>query len=247
MQRRCYYKYIMVWHFNEDRGCFGEERKLQKNPYLILGVSENATFAELQDAYTKLQNKYKAERFLEGEAGAEAIRKLEEVEWAYNECQIALNQKATINDSSKIYDEISELIKNDKLIEAQSKLDSVDARGAEWHFYQSIIYYKKKWFSESKTQLEICVSLEPKNYKYAEALRKLNEDMTQTDPFANTQNVNTNQNNREQQYNQNRGGYTDPTMSNTGRNMDACCNTCCTLLCCDTCCECCGGDLISCC
>ena len=50
---------------------------MQKNPYLILGVSENATFAELQDAYTKLQNKYKAERFLEGEAGAEAIRKLE--------------------------------------------------------------------------------------------------------------------------------------------------------------------------
>ena len=65
--------------------------------------------------------------------------------------------------------------------------------------------------------------------------------MAQSDPF-NTQN-------QEQQYNQqqNRGGYTEPQMSNTQRNADACCNTCCTLWCCDTCCECCGADLISCC
>ena len=44
----------MVWHFNENGRYFGEEGKLQKNPYLVLGVSEDATFAELQDAYTKL-------------------------------------------------------------------------------------------------------------------------------------------------------------------------------------------------
>ena len=107
---------------------------MQKNPYLILGVSEDATFAELQDAYTNLQNKYKADRFLEGEAGAEAIRKLEEVEWAYNECQQILHDKATVNDSSKVYEEVSNLIKEDKLIEAQSKLDSIDTRDAEWHY-----------------------------------------------------------------------------------------------------------------
>ena len=214
---------------------------MQKNPYLILGVSEDATFAELQDAYTNLQNKYKADRFLEGEAGAEAIRKLEEVEWAYNECQQILHDKATVNDSSKVYEEVSNLIKEDKLMQAQSKLDSIDTRDAEWHYYQSIVYYKKNWLNDSKTQLEICVSMDPKNFRYAEALRKLNEDMAQSDPF-NTQN-------QEQQYNQqqNRGGYTEPQMSNTQRNADACCNTCCTLWCCDTCCECCGADLISCC
>ncbi len=217
---------------------------MQKNPYLVLGVSEDATFAELQDAYTKLQNQYKADRFLEGDAGAEAIRNLEEVEWAYNECQRLLHEKATVNDSTKIYEEISSLIKENKLVEAQSKLDSIDARVAEWHYYQSIIYYKKKWLNDSKTQLEICVNLEPKNYKYSEALRKLNEDMAQSDPFVANENAN-------QQYNQqqqaNRGGYVDPQMSAGQRNADACCNTCCTLYCCDTCCECCGGDLIACC
>lgn len=215
---------------------------MQKNPYIILGVSEEATFAELQDAYTTLQNKYKADRFLEGEAGAEAIRKLEEIEWAYNECQRILHDNATIDNSSKIYEEVSDLIKNDKLVEAQSKLDSIDKRDAEWHYYQSIVYYKKKWFSDSKTQLEICVSLDPKNFKYTEALRKLNQDMAQTDPFANNQNANG-----QQQQQQNRAGYTEPQPSNMGRNTDACCNACCTLMCCDTCCECCGGDLIACC
>lgn len=217
---------------------------MQKNPYLILGVSEDATFAELQDAYTTLQNKYKADRFLEGEAGAEAIRKLEELEWAYTKCQNSLHDKATVADSSRVYEEVGSLIKQDKLIEAQSKLDSIDTRDAEWHYYQSIVYYKKKWLSDSKTQLEICVSMEPKNYKYAEALRKLNEDMAQSDPFVNQ---NPNQNTGTQYNGQNRGGYTEPQMSNSQRNADACCNTCCTLYCCDTCCECCGGDLISCC
>lgn len=234
----------MVWHFNENARYIGEERRLQKNPYLILGVSEDATFAELQDAYTNLQNKYKADRFLEGEAGAEAIRKLEELEWAYNECQNILHDKATVADSNKVYEDVSRLIKEDKLVEAQSKLDGIDSRDAEWHYYQSIVYYKKKWFNDSKTQLEICVSMDPKNYKYAEALRKLNADMAQSDPFAN-------QNQQGQQYSgaqqQNRGGYTEPQMSNSQRNADACCNTCCTLYCCDTCCECCGADLISCC
>lgn len=214
---------------------------MQKNPYIILGVSEDATFAELQDAYNALQNKYKADRFLEGEAGAEAIRKLEEIEWAYSECQKALHDKATIDSSGKIYEEIGNLIKSDKLVEAQSKLDSIDKRDAEWHYYQSIVYYKKKWFSDSKTQLEICVSLDPKNFKYAEALRKLNEDMAQTDPFSANQNQST------EQQQQNRGGYAEPQPDNMGRNVDACCNSCCTLMCCDTCCECCGGDLISCC
>ncbi|MDE6967628.1 MAG: hypothetical protein K2P12_03135 [Clostridia bacterium] len=216
---------------------------MQKNPYLILGVDENVTFAELQDAYNTLQNKYKADRFLEGEAGAEAIKKLEEVEWAYSECQRIMQEKATVNESSKIYEDISSLIKEDKLVEAQSKLDSIDSRDAEWHYYQSIVYYKKKWLSDSKTQLEICVSLDPKNYKYAEALRKLNEDMANSDPF------NGNGANANAQYNQsqqNRGGYTEPQM-NTQRNTDACCNTCCALMCCDTCCECCGGDFIACC
>jgi len=137
------------------------------------------TFAELQDAYTNLQNKYKADRFLEGEAGAEAIRKLEELEWAYNECQNILHDKATVADSNKVYEDVSRLIKEDKLVEAQSKLDGIDSRDAEWHYYQSIVYYKKKWFNDSKTQLEICVSMDPKNYKYAEALRKLNADMAE--------------------------------------------------------------------
>lgn len=217
---------------------------MQKNPYLILGVSEDATFAELQDAYSKLQNKYKADRFLEGDAGAEAIKKLEEVEWAYNECQRLLHERATINDSTKVYEDVSRLIKEDKVIEAQSKLDSIDTRDAEWHYYQSIVYYKKKWLSDSKTQLEICVNMEPNNTKYSEALNRLNQDMAQSDPFVNNQTANAQYDNQQQQ---NRGGYTEPEMNNAGRNADACCNTCCTLWCCDSCCECCGGDLISCC
>lgn len=215
---------------------------MQKNPYLILEVSEDATFAEIQDAYQKLQNKYKADRFLEGEAGADAIKKLQELDWAYEECQRLIHEKATINGNGKPYEQISKLIKENKINEAQSNLDAIETRDAEWHYYQSIIFYKKKWLNDSKTQLEICVSLEPNNSKYSEALSRLKADMA-SDPYADNQNTNQQQNGQTQ----NRAGYTQPQFTDSQRNADACCNTCCTLMCCDSCCECCGGDLISCC
>lgn len=215
---------------------------MQKNPYLILGVDENATFAELQDAYEKLQSQYKSDRFLEGEAGANAVKKLEELEWAYQECQRLIQEKATVKDSVNIYEQIGSLIKDGKLVEAQSKLDSIEYRDANWHYYQSIVFYKKNWLSDSRTQLEICVNLEPNNPKYTEALKKLKQDMASSDPFANQAQQQNGPNPQ-----QNRGGYTQPEYTNTQRNADACCNTCCTLTCCDTCCECFGGDLCSCC
>lgn len=214
---------------------------MQKNPYLVLGIDENATFAELQDAYQKLQNKYKADRFLEGEAGAEAIKKLEELDWAYEECQRLIQNKAKIEDNTNVFAQISKLIKEDKLVEAQSNLDAIEYRDAEWHYYQSIVYYKKNWLNDSKTQLEICVSLDPTNAKYSNALNRLRDDMA-SNPYANRQTSEKAQNQQ-----QNRGGYTQPDYTNSQRNADACCNTCCTMMCCDSCCECCGGDLISCC
>lgn len=216
---------------------------MQKNPYLILGVSEDATFAELQEAYLKLQNKYKADRFLEGQAGADAIKNLQELDWAYEECKRLIQEKATIKGNGNPYEQISKLIKENKVNEAQSNLDAIEKRDAEWHYYQSIIFYKKNWLNDSRTQLEICVSLEPNNLKYSEALSRLKADMS-SNPYQGTQNANQNQ---QAGQTQNRAGYTQPQYTNSQNNADACCNTCCTLMCCDSCCECCGGDLISCC
>lgn len=207
---------------------------MQKNPYLILGIDENATFAEVHDAYHKLKIKYQSQRFEEGEVGAAATRNLMELEQAYQDCLELLKSKAVTGNDGNVYSEISSLIKKNNLSKAQNMLDDIESRDAEWHYYQSIIYYKNNWVSDSKKQLEIAVSLDPTNSKYTEALKKME---------ANAQaNYNANPNAQQQQ----RAGYDRPN-PNAGRNANACCDTCCTLICCDSLCECCGGDLISCC
>ena len=57
-------------------------------------------------------------------------------------------------------------------------------REGEWHYFQSIVYYKREWLTESKKQLEAAVECDPGNQKYKTALEKLNIVIgnAQTDP-----------------------------------------------------------------
>ena len=50
---------------------------------------------------------------------------------------------------------MEKLIKNGNISAAQSLLDGVNERNAEWHYLQSVIFYKKNWISESEKQLKI--------------------------------------------------------------------------------------------
>lgn len=210
---------------------------MQKNPYLVLGIQDNATYAEICDAYNDLKAKYSEERFLEGEAGAIAAKKLADVNQAYSECIDDYNNRARIDDGNK-YNDVGNLIKENKLDEAQSTLDRYQPRDAEWHYYQSIIYFKKDWVGESKKQLEIAIALDPSNAKYNESNAKL-DDILKGKTGANAQGQQPNMDST-------RAGYGQPNPQGVpGRN--ACCDTCCALACIDSCCECCGGDCISCC
>lgn len=212
---------------------------MQKNSFVILGINETATISEITDAYEALVKKYKEERFSEGETGNIAAKKLAEVEQAYKECMEYVHSNAVFDDVSQIYAKVNESINGNKIDEAQAKLDKIEYRDAEWHYYQSIIYFKKNWLDESRKQLELSVALEPTNTKYNDALVKIIE-------YAKS-NVNVDKGvNGNQQQQQQRAGYVPPNTRQRG-NGDACCNTCCTLMCLDSCCECCGGDLISCC
>ena len=144
--------------------------------YEILGVSENATDEEVAAAYRKLKDKYSRERFYEGEAGNEAARNLTKVETAYAE--IVADRKLHNNSSDRSAEDFSDIekaIKNGNLSDAQSKLDDITDRNAEWHYLQSVVFYKKNWINESKKQLEIAMNMDPHNEKYADSYTKLKQ------------------------------------------------------------------------
>ena len=149
--------------------------------YKILGLSQDATEEEVENAYSELKAKYSKERFLEGEAGNEAAKNLTKLETAYAE--IKANFKRDVKDSffNGSLERVEKLLKEGRINEAQAELDNATDRDAEWHYLQSVIFYKKNWFNESKKQLEIAMDIDPKNSKYSDAYTKLKQKMEFTE------------------------------------------------------------------
>ncbi len=147
---------------------------MNREYYDLLGLNEDATDEEIKERYAELKKKYNEDRWLDGEAGNEAARMLNKLDAAYTEIMSERRERSKNTDGSDAYKEIAELLKSDKLVEAQSRLDDFNERGAEWHYLQAVVFYKKNWSNESKKQLEIAMQMDPGNKKYQEAYGKLN-------------------------------------------------------------------------
>lgn len=143
-----------------------------KDSYKILGVDEYCTDRELSEAYFSLRKKYQEDRFLDGEAGNEAARKLTELDAAYEEVS-DFRKEHSSGENASLYKEVDAAIKSDDLAKAQELLDSFNERPAEWHYLQAVVFYRKNWMNESKKQLEIAKNLDPDNEKYKTTYDKL--------------------------------------------------------------------------
>jgi hypothetical protein len=130
---------------------------------------------EVEQRYKELRDKYQRDRFLVGEEGEDAAEKLQRIEVAFREIVRDNEAQQDTFETGDVYGRVSELIKANKLNEAQDALDSRDLRDAEWHYLQSVIFYKRSWYLESKKQLELAVNMEPNNTRYIDSLDKLNK------------------------------------------------------------------------
>ena len=159
---------------------------MNKKNLELLGLKEGATSAEITEAYNVLRAKYLEDRFLDGEEGNAAARMLTKIDTAYKELMTELNESATASaDSGQSFAKVEEYLKAGNVQEAQRVLDSFDERTAQWHYLQSVVFYRKNWMNESKKQLEIAIQLEPDNEKYKESYRKLNERLAYDSRSAN--------------------------------------------------------------
>ena len=145
-----------------------------KEQYELLGLTESATDEEISERYHELKTKYSEERWQDGEAGNEAAKMLTKIETAYREITASRKEQKTNTDGQNAYEEISQLLKQDKISEAQALLDDFNERTAEWHYLQAVVFYKKNWTNDSKKQLEIAMQMDPDNVKYRNAYGKMN-------------------------------------------------------------------------
>ena len=147
-----------------------------KNPFEFFGLDSNADRQTLDQRYNQLKAEFKEKRFLEGEEGELAARNLGYIEIYYQEA-IDFIARRDMGNNESMYVRVENLIKSGDLSGAQHALDEISSRDGEWHYLQSIIYYKQNWFLESKKQLEFAMSMEPQNAKYRNSYDKLTKIM----------------------------------------------------------------------
>lgn len=156
------------------------------NAFEILGLPSTATIDEVKDKYNELRKQYLEDRFKSGDEGERAAEKLQELDVAYRDAMDAIDEReqranraanadnaTSDNGATDDYESIRQQIKDNKLDEAQGALDQIIDRTAEWHYLQSILFYKRNWFLESKKQLEMACQMEPNNKRYKQSLDKL--------------------------------------------------------------------------
>lgn len=156
------------------------------NAFEILGLPSTATRDEVKDKYNELRKQYLEDRFKPGDEGERAAEKLQELDVAYRDAMDAIDEReqranraanadnaTSDNGATDDYERIRQQIKDNKLDEAQDALDQIIDRTAEWHYLQSILFYKRNWFLESKKQLEMACQMEPNNKRYKQSLDKL--------------------------------------------------------------------------
>ncbi|MBQ7831185.1 MAG: J domain-containing protein [Clostridia bacterium] len=184
--------------------------------YELLGLTESATDEEILARYNELREKYNEDRWLDGEAGNEAARMLTKLDVAYREIMDSRKEQNKNTDGQSTFEEVADLLKQDKLSEAQSALDSFNERTAEWHYLQAVVFYKKNWTNDSKKQLEIAMQMEPENQKYRAAYGKLNakNDFQRQEAY-----------NQQQQNPYNSGMPDDQMGGNACSNCISCCYT----------------------
>lgn len=210
------------------------------NPFVILGVDKNATQSEILEAYKQKRAYYQAHVFDEGESGAQAASMLNQLDDAYQQAMEMAVESATVTgEGESAYEQVKQAIRSKDIETAQKLLDDMSYRGAEWHYYQSVVFYEKNWLNDTKKQLEIALQMEPKNEKYQRALDNLKKKIDGSRPYdkEGSQGV----------YNAD-STQTDRTYTQRdGAVADGICSACQALWCADCCCECMGGDLIRCC
>lgn len=156
-----------------------------RDPYSVLGVSQNASEEEIKKAYRELARKYHPDNYQNNPLADLAEEKMKEINEAYD---ILIKQRSGggsrnsgsyggyqqqqsySSASGSTYARVRNLINSGDLGTAERLLYEVQQKDGEWYFLNGSIAYRKGWMDEAMQNYSMACQLEPGNMEYRQAL-----------------------------------------------------------------------------
>ena len=206
---------------------------MSKNPYEVLGLSQNASKDEIKKAYRELSRKYHPDANINNPLADLAEEKFKEVQEAYD---LLMNQQesggtysqntnySNNNQQDPQMNMVYNYINRRQYREALNTLANMSNRNAQWYYASGFANAGIGNNIVARDHAAQAVNMEPGNTEYRQLLQRLEwtSQRYQNNPYG--------------------SGYGNNTGSTCGTG-----NSCCDLWLLDSMCECMGGDLCSCC
>ena len=155
-----------------------------RDPYSVLGVSQNASDDEVKKAYRELARKYHPDNYQNNPLADLAEEKMKEINEAYDTITKQRSggysgsspggyggyQQRSYSSGDPAYARIRNLINMGDLNQAEQLLYEVGQKNGEWYFLSGSIAYRKGWLDEAMQNYARAVQLEPSNMEYRQAL-----------------------------------------------------------------------------
>jgi molecular chaperone DnaJ len=165
-----------------------------QNPYEVLGVKEGASDAEIKAAYRELVKKYHPDKYQGNPLGDLAKEKMQEINEAYDFLTNKGGAKkhggfggrsgagagaggyggaSGYSGVNTRYSDIRRDIDRGDVRTAESKLQGIMDRDAEWFFLNGMVQYRKGWFDQAVSSIQTSVSMNPGNMEYRNTLNQI--------------------------------------------------------------------------
>ena len=159
-----------------------------RDPYSVLGVSQNASDQEIKKAYRELARKYHPDNYVNNPLADLAEEKMKEVNEAYEAIQKqrsggggyqqqssgyyqgGYQQQRQYGGGNPTFARVRNLINMGDLNAAERLLQEVPQKSGEWYFLMGSVAYRRGWLDEALQYYRTACQMDPTNAEYRQAL-----------------------------------------------------------------------------